>query len=212
MIPRSPWTLALVVAQVLAHGGLNNYTVRDTWYRGYTPPSPHLPKLPPARMHLTLPATTTHSQSQISQPWLVQRPWDSIDPIFDHDSPHLACNRPGTAAAAYIPIDAGDEITAVYWYWTKLYIVGRRRAEWVRVEEQEEEKKKKGGYLEPLQLLRLDVLAGFPAIRKPNRHRPPAMYQDKPNLNLQYDASHPPFPAIQTRPVIPRFRLPSPPS
>lgn len=59
----------------------------------------------------------TPPESQISQPWLVQRPWDSIDPIFDHDSPHLACNRPGTAAAAYIPIDAGDEITAVYWYW-----------------------------------------------------------------------------------------------
>lgn len=56
-------------------------------------------------------------ESQLSQPWLVQRPWDSIDPIFDHDSPHLACNHPGSAAAAYIPVDAGDEITAVYWYW-----------------------------------------------------------------------------------------------
>ena len=33
MIQRSSW-LALLAARALAHGGLNNYTVGDTWYRG----------------------------------------------------------------------------------------------------------------------------------------------------------------------------------
>lgn len=27
------WSLVLLAAQALAHGGLNNYTVGDTWYR-----------------------------------------------------------------------------------------------------------------------------------------------------------------------------------
>ncbi|SPO02100.1 related to cel1 protein precursor [Cephalotrichum gorgonifer] len=98
MAPKISWcSLALFTARVLAHGGLNNYTVGETWYRGYDP--------------------NDSPDAQIGQPWLVQRPWASIDPVFEYDSPHLACNDPGTTAAAYIPIEAGDDITAVYWYW-----------------------------------------------------------------------------------------------
>lgn len=33
MTPRLSW-LALLATRVLAHGGLNNYTVGETWYRG----------------------------------------------------------------------------------------------------------------------------------------------------------------------------------
>lgn len=124
MIPRLSLPLALVASQVLAHGGLNNYTVGDTWYRGYATHPSSRPISSSARIQkeeLSNPPPSydpnSSPESQLSQPWLVQRPWDSIDPIFDHDSPYLACNHPGTAAAAYIPIEAGDEITAVYWYW-----------------------------------------------------------------------------------------------
>ncbi|KAK0712843.1 glycoside hydrolase family 61 protein [Lasiosphaeria miniovina] len=81
----------------LAHGGLANYTVGDTWYRGYDPDTP--------------------AGEQLGRPWLVQRPWASIDPIFSVDDKFLACNKPGTPAVAYMPIRAGEDITAVYWYW-----------------------------------------------------------------------------------------------
>jgi hypothetical protein len=48
---------------------------------------------------------------------MVQRIWASIDPIFSVDDKYLACNNPGTPPASYIPIVAGENITAVYWYW-----------------------------------------------------------------------------------------------
>ena len=49
---------------------------------------------------------------------MVQRRWDSIDPIFSVDDEFLACNKPGTPTPMqYIPIQAGEDITAVYWYW-----------------------------------------------------------------------------------------------
>lgn len=50
---------------------------------------------------------------------MVQRVWDSINPIFHVNDTGLACNTPGTTApgSSYIPIAAGDVLTAVYWYW-----------------------------------------------------------------------------------------------
>lgn len=48
---------------------------------------------------------------------MVQRAWASINPIFSVNDPSLACNNPGTPPTSYIPIRAGDNITAVYWYW-----------------------------------------------------------------------------------------------
>lgn len=48
---------------------------------------------------------------------MVQRQWASIDPIFSVDDPFIACNNPGVPPPAYIPIQAGENITAVYWYW-----------------------------------------------------------------------------------------------
>ena len=48
---------------------------------------------------------------------MVQREWASIDPIFSVDDKFIACNNPGTPPPSYIPIEAGQNITAVYWYW-----------------------------------------------------------------------------------------------
>lgn len=48
---------------------------------------------------------------------MVQRVWDSIDPIFSVNETGLACNNPGTSPSSYIPIEAGRDLTAVYWYW-----------------------------------------------------------------------------------------------
>ncbi|KAL2066115.1 hypothetical protein VTL71DRAFT_2186 [Oculimacula yallundae] len=87
---------------VTAHGGTSNYTVNGINYSGYDPSFP--------------------SDIQTNQPWLVQRPWSSIDPIFDTTSPFLACNNPGTPAVSSIPILPGDNITAIYNYW--LHTVG----------------------------------------------------------------------------------------
>ncbi|KAH6847545.1 glycoside hydrolase family 61 protein [Chaetomium sp. MPI-CAGE-AT-0009] len=89
--------LALLSGPALAHGGLANYTVGETWYRGYDPSTP--------------------AADQLGQPWMIQRQWASIDPIFSVSDPYLACNNPGAAPPAYIPVRAGDNITAVYWYW-----------------------------------------------------------------------------------------------
>ncbi|KAK8121755.1 hypothetical protein PG984_010425 [Apiospora sp. TS-2023a] len=80
-----------------AHGGLANYTVGDTWYRGYNPDTP--------------------ANEQLGQPWMVQRSWASIDPIFSVTDAGLACNNPAVAPPSYIPIVAGANLTAVYWYW-----------------------------------------------------------------------------------------------
>ncbi|KAL1843999.1 hypothetical protein VTJ49DRAFT_6403 [Mycothermus thermophilus] len=91
--------LAAFVRSTFAHGGLANYTVGDTWYRGnsYDP--------------------STSPSDQLNQPWLTQRQWTTIDPLFSASSPYLACNYPGTAPPSYIPIPAGDILTAVYWFW-----------------------------------------------------------------------------------------------
>lgn len=48
---------------------------------------------------------------------MIQRKWKTIDPIFSVTDPYLACNDPGTPPPSYIPINAGENITAVYWYW-----------------------------------------------------------------------------------------------
>lgn len=48
---------------------------------------------------------------------MTQRTWASIDPIFFINDTGLACNTPGTAPPSYIPIAAGENITAVYWWW-----------------------------------------------------------------------------------------------
>lgn len=53
----------------------------------------------------------------MGQDWMVQRVWDSIDPIFFVNDTGLACNNPATSPSSYIPIEAGQDLTAVYWYW-----------------------------------------------------------------------------------------------
>ncbi|KAK4154235.1 glycoside hydrolase family 61 protein [Chaetomidium leptoderma] len=90
-------SLAVLARRALAHGGLGNYTVGETWYRGYDPSAP--------------------AADQLGQPWMIQRAWASIDPIFSVDDRGLACNNPGTAPPSYISIRAGETLTAVYWYW-----------------------------------------------------------------------------------------------
>ncbi|KAI8623232.1 glycoside hydrolase family 61 protein [Xylariaceae sp. FL1651] len=87
----------LFVSSVVGHGGLANYSVGDTWYRGYDPDLPML--------------------EQEGQPWMIQRIWATIDPVFFVNDTALACNTPGTAPPSYIPITAGENLTAVYWYW-----------------------------------------------------------------------------------------------
>jgi hypothetical protein len=49
--------------------------------------------------------------------WMIQRKWITNDPIFETTNQSLSCNTPGTPARAYIPIQAGQNITAVYMYW-----------------------------------------------------------------------------------------------
>jgi hypothetical protein len=49
--------------------------------------------------------------------WMPQRKWVSNNPIFETTNTSLSCNTPGTPARAYIPIRAGENITAVYSYW-----------------------------------------------------------------------------------------------
>ncbi|KAL8300425.1 hypothetical protein RB593_009997 [Gaeumannomyces tritici] len=81
-----------------AHGGLNNYTVGDTWYRGYDPTSPR--------------------EDQEGAPWMVQRLWSTIDPLTTASSPFISCNQPGSPPPpSYIPIEAGTVLGAAYWYW-----------------------------------------------------------------------------------------------
>lgn len=49
--------------------------------------------------------------------WMPQRKWTSNNPIFETTNASLSCNTPGTPARAYIPITAGQALTAVYAYW-----------------------------------------------------------------------------------------------
>ncbi|TVY84956.1 Cellulose-growth-specific protein [Lachnellula suecica] len=93
---------AALAYTVSAHGGVSNYTVDGTWYRGYSPYDP--------------------PEWQDGQSWLIGRKWTSINPVFQPDNISVACNAPGNPAPASIPINAGDNITAVYYYW--LHTVG----------------------------------------------------------------------------------------
>ncbi|KAF2681086.1 lytic polysaccharide monooxygenase [Lentithecium fluviatile CBS 122367] len=95
------WVLASIASflthQVAGHGGCLNYTVGDTWYPGYSPYDDPTP--------------------QVDAPWLPQRSWSTVDPIFETANHSLSCNVPGAPARAYIPIHAGSNLTAVYAYW-----------------------------------------------------------------------------------------------
>ncbi|KAF4621501.1 hypothetical protein G7Y89_g14572 [Cudoniella acicularis] len=82
---------------VTAHGGVSNYSVGTKWYRGYNP--------------------NEAPEEQDGQPWLINRKWLSIDPINDPANLSIACNTPGTPAVSSIPIKAGEDITAIYYYW-----------------------------------------------------------------------------------------------
>jgi len=182
----------VAVRPTVAHGGLANYTVGDTWYRGYVFLCSALFKISSRTLRVvdyvavhyevvyttrysvldevvlyttkwpvyyevvvcalqrgllynvvyllqrttvyTLQSDTLSKQStnffyenrfdpsepfseQVSQPWTVQRQWNTIDPIFSITDPFLACNNPGTPPVSYIPIRAGENLTAVYWFW-----------------------------------------------------------------------------------------------
>ncbi|KAF2006555.1 lytic polysaccharide monooxygenase [Amniculicola lignicola CBS 123094] len=88
--------VGFLVHQVSAHGGALNYTVGETWYPGYDPYGP---------------------EDQVTAPWTVQRKWVTNEPIFEANNISLACNTPGTPAVTSIPINAGENITAVYGSW-----------------------------------------------------------------------------------------------
>ncbi|KAF2017679.1 lytic polysaccharide monooxygenase [Aaosphaeria arxii CBS 175.79] len=91
------FTAVAYLAQLAAaHGGALNYTVGDTWYAGYDPFGP---------------------KDQDDAPYIVQRKWITNEPIFETTNASLACNFPGNPARAYIPINAGENITAVYNTW-----------------------------------------------------------------------------------------------
>ncbi|KAG9229892.1 glycosyl hydrolase family 61-domain-containing protein [Amylocarpus encephaloides] len=93
---------AVLLGFTQAHGGVNNYTVGDTWYRGYNPDNA--------------------PEDQDGMPWQVNRRWNSINPIPDPSVLSMACNDPGTAAVASIPIEAGQDISAIYYFW--LHAIG----------------------------------------------------------------------------------------
>jgi len=70
------------------------------------------------------PVNTVHSYDpygdqamQDAAAWMPQRKWISNNPIFETTNTSLSCNTPGTPARAYIPIRAGENLTAVYSYW-----------------------------------------------------------------------------------------------
>jgi len=48
---------------------------------------------------------------------MIQRIWASITPIFSVLDPGITCNTPATPPPSYIPVRAGENITAVYWCW-----------------------------------------------------------------------------------------------
>jgi hypothetical protein len=63
---------------------------------------------------------------QDSADWMVQRKRISNNPIFETSNHSLSCNTPGDLACAYIHINAGEDITAVYAYW--IHTVGPKVA------------------------------------------------------------------------------------
>ncbi|KAF2246496.1 lytic polysaccharide monooxygenase [Trematosphaeria pertusa] len=106
--------LGFLVHRASAHGGALNYTVGDascppgpamgespdgcaTWYPGYSP--------------------FDDQTFQDEAPWMVQRKWITNNPIVETNNISLSCNDPGNPARTYIPIRAGQNITAVYMAW-----------------------------------------------------------------------------------------------
>ncbi|KAF1831295.1 glycoside hydrolase family 61 protein-like protein [Decorospora gaudefroyi] len=87
----------LLAHQASAHGGAVNYTVGETWYPGYDPYG--------------------DLAMEDAAPWMPQRKWITNDPIFETTNHSLSCNAPGDPARVYIPISAGQNITAVYMSW-----------------------------------------------------------------------------------------------
>ncbi|KAH7112479.1 glycoside hydrolase family 61 protein-like protein [Dendryphion nanum] len=81
---------------VAAHGGAANYTIGETWYPGYDPYGP---------------------TDQDGADYIVQRKWVTNEPIFETTNLSLPCNFPGNPAKAYIPIKAGENLTAIYYSW-----------------------------------------------------------------------------------------------
>lgn len=55
--------------------------------------------------------------SQLNASWTVQRNWVTVNPIFEASNASLACNFPGHPAPSSIPIEAGQNITAIYYNW-----------------------------------------------------------------------------------------------
>ncbi|KAF2033209.1 hypothetical protein EK21DRAFT_98487 [Setomelanomma holmii] len=51
---------------------------------------------------------------QDADPWIVQRKWITNNPIFETSNSSLSCNAPSTPARTYIPLTAGQDLTAVY--------------------------------------------------------------------------------------------------
>jgi len=113
----------LLAHQVASHGGCLNYTVGETWYPGYvdfTPPDiPSHDLLSHSSTQLTQHSYNPDDDhtSQEAAPWMPQRSWITVDPIFETTNHSLSCNFPGRPARAYIPITAGSNITAVYGSW-----------------------------------------------------------------------------------------------
>ncbi|KAF1936407.1 glycoside hydrolase family 61 protein-like protein [Clathrospora elynae] len=109
--------------QACAHGGALNYTVGDTWYPGSI--SSIIVSIYPVHQSLNLNTILTSLShdpfgDQILQdaaPWMVQRKCITNNPIFETTNTSLSCNTPGTPARSYIPIRAGENITAAYGYW-----------------------------------------------------------------------------------------------
>lgn len=75
------------------HGAVTSYIIAGKTYPGYDGFAP----------------STT--------PETIQRQWKSYDPVMQVSSPNMLCNG-GTSAQLSAPINAGDNITAVYKQWT----------------------------------------------------------------------------------------------
>jgi len=86
--------LALLVAQVSAHGGVGKYIIGGKEYPGWQP------------------YNSAAGQSTI------QRPYSSFNPIMTPDGTNIRCNNNGETSKLTAPIAAGDKITAVWTQWT----------------------------------------------------------------------------------------------
>ncbi|KAL5478374.1 hypothetical protein ACEPAI_2558 [Sanghuangporus weigelae] len=87
---------ALASASVVAaHGGVLEYLIDGTYYKGFTP-------------YNTATGQTT-----------IQRQWATYDPIEDVTSEYMACNNPGTIVDPQLTatVTAGSNITAFWENW-----------------------------------------------------------------------------------------------